>query len=393
MDPYISDWLNLVIRFLHVITGIAWIGASFYFIWLDNALREPPEWKKQKGIKGDVWAIHGGGIYEVAKYRLAPEQMPAILHWFKWEAYSTGITGFLLLSLIYYVGANTYLIDPSKATISPWLGILIGIGALASGWFIYDYLCKTPLVKKGLPFAVTMIAILTLFTFLLSLVFSDRAVYIHVGAMIGISMVLNVLTVIMPSQRALVDAIERGVEPDEQWALNAKLRSTHNNYATLPVIFIMISNHYPMTYGHQYGWLVLAAIIAITMWARHFFNLKHREIIKPYILATAALAFVGLVWALAPSKAATTAAQPVSSAAAIQIVQQRCATCHSSHPTDDVFKTAPAGVMFDDPAQIEKWAARIKARAVDSKDMPFMNKTHITEEERSILGQWASQQH
>ena len=393
MDPYISDWLNLVIRFLHVITGIAWIGASFYFIWLDNALREPPEWKKQKGIKGDVWAIHGGGIYEVAKYRLAPEQMPAILHWFKWEAYSTGITGFLLLSLIYYVGANTYLIDPSKATISPWLGILIGIGALASGWFIYDYLCKTPLVKKGLPFAVTMIAILTLFTFLLSLVFSDRAVYIHVGAMIGISMVLNVLTVIMPSQRALVDAIERGVEPDEQWALNAKLRSTHNNYATLPVIFIMISNHYPMTYGHQYGWLVLVAIIAITMWARHFFNLKHREIIKPYILATAALAFVGLVWALAPSKAATTAAQPVSSAAAIQIVQQRCATCHSSHPTDDVFKTAPAGVMFDDPAQIEKWAARIKARAVDSKDMPFMNKTHITEEERSILGQWASQQH
>lgn len=393
MDPYISDWLNLVIRFLHVITGIAWIGASFYFIWLDNALREPPEWKKQKGIKGDVWAIHGGGIYEVAKYRLAPEQMPAILHWFKWEAYSTGITGFLLLSLIYYVGANTYLIDPSKAAISPWLGILIGIGALASGWFIYDYLCKTPLVKKGLPFAVTMIAILTLFTFLLSLVFSDRAVYIHVGAMIGISMVLNVLTVIMPSQRALVDAIERGVEPDEQWALNAKLRSTHNNYATLPVIFIMISNHYPMTYGHQYGWLVLAAIIAITMWARHFFNLKHREIIKPYILATAALAFVGLVWALAPSKAATTAAQPVSNAAAIQIVQQRCATCHSSHPTDDVFKTAPAGVMFDDPAQIEKWAARIKARAVDSKDMPFMNKTHITEEERSILGQWASQQH
>ena len=393
MDPYISDWLNLVIRFLHVITGIAWIGASFYFIWLDNALREPPEWKKQKGIKGDVWAIHGGGIYEVAKYRLAPEQMPAILHWFKWEAYSTGITGFLLLSLIYYVGANTYLIDPSKATISPWLGILIGIGALASGWFIYDYLCKTPLVKKGLPFAVTMIAILTLFTFLLSLVFSDRAVYIHVGAMIGISMVLNVLTVIMPSQRALVDAIERGVEPDEQWALNAKLRSTHNNYATLPVIFIMISNHYPMTYGHQYGWLVLAAIIAITMWARHFFNLKHREIIKPYILATAALAFVGLVWALAPSKAATTAAQQVSNAAAIQIVQQRCATCHSSHPTDDVFKTAPAGVMFDDPAQIEKWAARIKARAVDSKDMPFMNKTHITEEERSILGQWASQQH
>ena len=238
-----------------------------------------------------------------------------------------------------------------------------------------------------------MIAILTLFTFLLSLAFSDRAVYIHVGAMIGISMVLNVLTVIMPSQRALVDAIERGVEPDEQLALNAKLRSTHNNYATLPVIFIMISNHYPMTYGHQYGWLVLAAIIAITMWARHFFNLKHREIIKPYILATAALAFVGLVWALAPSKAATTAAQPVSSAAAIQIVQQRCAACHSSHPTDDVFKTAPAGVMFDDPAQIEKWAARIKARAVDSKDMPFMNKTHITEEERSILGQWASQQH
>lgn len=392
MYTYITDWLNLVIRFLHVITGIAWIGASFYFIWLDNALREPPEWKKQKGIKGDVWAIHGGGIYEVAKYQLAPEVMPKTLHWFKWEAYSTGITGFLLLSLIYYVGANTYLIDPAKAAINPWLGVLIGISALLSGWFIYDYLCKTALVNKGFYFALTMVAILTTYTFILSSVFSDRAAYIHIGAMIGIAMVLNVFTVIIPSQRALVKAIEQGEKPNEQLALNAKLRSTHNNYATLPVIFIMISNHYPMTYGNKYGWLVLAAIIAITMWARHFFNLKHKEIIKPSILATAALAFVVLIWLLAPIKPQASNTT-VTTDQAMQIVQQRCMACHSSHPTDNVFTVAPAGVMFDNAGQITQWAARIKARAVDSKDMPFMNKTQITDQERAMLGQWAVQQH
>lgn len=392
MYTYITDWLNLVIRFLHVITGIAWIGASFYFIWLDNALREPPEWKKQKGIKGDVWAIHGGGIYEVAKYQLAPEVMPKTLHWFKWEAYSTGITGFLLLSLIYYVGANTYLIDPAKAAINPWLGVLIGISALLSGWFIYDYLCKTALVNKGFYFALTMVAILTTYTFILSSVFSDRAAYIHIGAMIGIAMVLNVFTVIIPSQRALVKAIEQGEKPNEQLALNAKLRSTHNNYATLPVIFIMISNHYPMTYGNKYGWLVLAAIIAITMWARHFFNLKHKEIIKPSILATAALAFIVLIWLLAPIKPQASNTT-VTTDQAMQIVQQRCMACHSSHPTDNVFTVAPAGVMFDNAGQITQWAARIKARAVDSKDMPFMNKTQITDQERAMLGQWAVQQH
>lgn len=392
MYTYITDWLNLVIRFLHVITGIAWIGASFYFIWLDNALREPPEWKKQKGIKGDVWAIHGGGIYEVAKYQLAPEVMPKTLHWFKWEAYSTGITGFLLLSLIYYVGANTYLIDPAKAAINSWLGVLIGISALLSGWFIYDYLCKTALVNKGFYFALTMVAILTTYTFILSSVFSDRAAYIHIGAMIGIAMVLNVFTVIIPSQRALVKAIEQGEQPNEQLALNAKLRSTHNNYATLPVIFIMISNHYPMTYGNKYGWLVLAAIIAITMWARHFFNLKHKEIIKPSILATAALAFVVLIWLLAPIKPQASNTT-VTTDQAMQIVQQRCMACHSSHPTDNVFTVAPAGVMFDNAGQITQWAARIKARAVDSKDMPFMNKTQITDQERAMLGQWAVQQH
>ncbi len=392
MYTYITDWLNLVIRFLHVITGIAWIGASFYFIWLDNALREPPEWKKQKGIKGDVWAIHGGGIYEVAKYQLAPEVMPKTLHWFKWEAYSTGITGFLLLSLIYYVGANTYLIDSAKAAINPWLGVLIGISALLSGWFIYDYLCKTALVNKGFYFALTMVVILTTYTFILSSVFSDRAAYIHIGAMIGIAMVLNVFTVIMPSQRALVKAIEQGEQPNEQLALNAKLRSTHNNYATLPVIFIMISNHYPMTYGNKYGWLVLAAIIAITMWARHFFNLKHKEIIKPSILATAALAFIVLIWLLAPIKPQASNTT-VTTDQAMQIVQQRCMACHSSHPTDNVFTVAPAGVMFDNAGQITQWAARIKARAVDSKDMPFMNKTQITDQERAMLGQWAVQQH
>ena len=389
MDPYLIDWISLLLRFLHVVTAIAWIGASFYFIWLDNTLQSPPQWKKDKGISGDIWAIHGGGFYEVAKYRLAPEQIPETLHWFKWEAYSTWITGFLLLSLIYYVGADAYLIDTNKADISQFSAIAIGLGSILGGVIVYDLACKSPLVNHGLIFGLVMLVLLTLIAFALGLVLSDRGTYIHVGAIIGTCMAANVLVGIMPAQRALVAAVEKGEAPDPKYGINAKLRSTHNNYATLPVLFIMLSSHYPMTYGHEYGWLVLGTMMLIAAWARHFFNLRHKGIVKPFILVSALLAFIALAWLIAPKPVSLDASnKALSDTEAISLIQQRCRSCHSATPTDELFTTAPAGVIYDTKKQIMSWLPRIHARAVISKDMPFMNKTGMTNKERIALADW-----
>jgi uncharacterized membrane protein len=387
METYLYEWLNYGVRFLHLITGIAWIGASFYFVWLDNSLREPPSWKKDKGIKGDLWAIHGGGFYEVAKYSLRPEEMPKTLHWFKWEAYTTGLTGFLLLTLMYYIGASSYTIDPAKMALTQWQAIGIGVGAIALFIITYEVLCRTPLVEKGLYFGLTLLAILTVFAYTLDQIISSRAMYIHIGAMLGLAMVFNVFTTIMPSQRKMVAAVSQNEQPNPLWGHRAKLRSVHNNYATLPVLLIMISNHYPITYGNPYGWFILIALIAITAYARHFFNLKHHGIIKPSILIIALLAFATLVWVVAP-KSSTTAKTSVSTQPVMQVTNARCLQCHSAKPTDEVFKVAPAGVMYDTEAEVLAKAERIYARAVVSKDMPFMNKTQITEQERQVIAQW-----
>lgn len=389
MDPYLNDWVSLLLRFLHVVTAIAWIGASFYFIWLDNTLQTPPKWKQDKGVSGDLWAIHGGGFYEVAKYRLAPEQMPDTLHWFKWEAYSTWITGFLLLILIYYIGADAYLIDPNKVDLSQTTAILISLTTLAGGWVIYEAACRSPLIQSGLGFGLVMLVLLTLLAWGLDHIFSDRAAYLHIGALIGTCMAANVLTVIMPSQRALVAAVEKGETPDPRFGLNAKRRSVHNNYATLPVLFIMLSNHYPMTYGHEYGWLVLGCIILITAWARHFFNLRHQGVVKPWILISAFVAFAALAWVLMPQPTAqNTTTERLSDRQAIALIKDKCASCHSQAPSDDVFTVAPAGVTYDTEQEILNWLPRIQTRVIMSKDMPFMNKTQMTELQRSQLADW-----
>ena len=274
MDPYINEWLNLIIRFAHVITGVAWIGASFYFVWLDNHLETPPKEKADKGVAGDLWAIHGGGFYEVAKYRLAPPKMPPLLHWFKWEAYTTWITGFFLLSLMFYVGAETYLI-PAGSDMTQMQAIAYGLGAIVLGVGSYEVLVRTGLKDKPILLGVILLIVGTGLSYGLMQVFSPRGAYMHMGAIMGTIMAGNVFFGIMPSQRELVKAVEAGTAPDSKYGLNAKLRSTHNTYITLPVIFIMISNHYPMTFNHHAGWLVLMVLILITAAVREYFVLRH----------------------------------------------------------------------------------------------------------------------
>ncbi|MGM0570234.1 urate hydroxylase PuuD [Marinobacter sp.] len=397
MEAYLSEWLGLMVRWFHVIAGVAWIGASFYFVWLDNHLREPPAWKKQQGIKGDLWAIHGGGIYEVAKYQLGPREMPRELHWFKWEAYSTWLSGMTLLFIVYYLGSPGYLIDPSKADLSLGTGVAIGLGTLAVVMAIYESLIRSPLANNGKAFGLVLFAILLLVDWGLFQVFSGRGAYIHVGAVIGTIMVANVFLGIIPSQRALVNAVNAGKEPDQRvarLAALAKLRSTHNNYLTLPVIFIMISNHYPMLYGHPHGWAILAAIGFITAFARHYFNLRHRDINRPSILVASAVMTVILIWVVAPttSTSASTGTAAVSDETATSIMETHCVACHAKSPTHPGFQSAPAGIRLDELSLLADHKGTVRQAAVETHYMPLGNSTGMTEEEREQLGAWLSAQ-
>ncbi|MCU4676033.1 urate hydroxylase PuuD [Catenovulum sp. 2E275] len=397
METYLFEVGHLLFRYFHIVAGIAWIGASFYFVWLDNNLTTPPQWKKDKGIEGDLWAIHAGGIYEVAKYKAGPEKMPPHLHWFKWEAYSTWISGALLLSLLYYVGADVYLIDPSKAALEQMSAIALSIGCIGFGYLFYRLICKTPLLNNGLAFAAVALSFLTAWTWGIDHFFSDRAVYIHVGALIGTCMAGNVFNVIVPSQKQMVKAISEGKQPDPQFGLIAKQVSIHNNYATLPILFIMLSNHFAFTYAHQFGWLILIALFIVGMWIRHFFNLKNRGIYKPSVLISGIVAFFVVMLACAPwhtIKSKTELAQAaveqvhVSDEQVWQIIQSRCTECHSQTPTSAMFKSPPAGFVLDNMAQAKQFAALINTRAVVTKDMPLANLTKMTDDERDLIALW-----
>ena len=392
MENYIFEWLSLIFRWLHLITGVAWIGASFYFIWLDNSLENPPQWKREKGITGDLWSIHGGGIYEVAKYQLAPEQMPKTLHWFKWEAYTTWLTGMVLLTLIYYLGADAYLIDKRIANLNPAQAIGLGLAFIGGSWCIYEMLCRSPLAQKGTVISAILLLVTVAIAYGLTHLFSGRGAYIHMGAVIGTIMAGNVFRVIMPSQRALVAAIARGEAPDPAWAAKAKLHSTHNTHLTLPLLFIMISSHYPFTYTHHYNWLILLAIIVITATVRQYFVIAHKGVKKPGILLGAAAATLVLAILIAPQLASRMQrgadVQEISVSEVVNILQARCASCHSVAPTDAIFTLAPGGVMLDSLEDMQDWAERIKVRSVDATDMPFLNKTGMTDEERALVGAW-----
>ncbi|MBE1273344.1 urate hydroxylase PuuD [Enterovibrio baiacu] len=391
MDPYITEWLNLAIRWAHMITGVAWIGASFYFVWLENNLNRV---NPKDGLSGDLWAIHGGGIYHLEKYKLAPPTMPETLHWFKWEAYFTWLTGVALLTVVFYSNADLYLVKPGSG-LSSGTAIAIGIGALVAGWFIYDLLCDSPLGKKPLLLGVVLFAGLVFAAWALSLVFSGRGAYIHVGAIIGTIMVGNVFRVIMPAQRGLVKAIEENREPDPALPAKGLLRSRHNNYLTLPVLFIMISNHFPSTYGHEYNWAILAALSVLSVMVRHYFNTRHGSQKFAWTIPTAALGLVCLAFVSSPAMKSSDGvmAAPVQVAPVFvevnNIIAERCTVCHSQSPTHPAFAVAPAGVVLDTPEQIQLEAARIVAQSVTTNIMPLGNMTQMTEDERSLIGQWA----
>ena len=386
MHVDIAEWLNLAIRWLHLTAGIAWIGSSFYFVWLDMHLKPPA----QGQASGEVWSVHGGGFYHNQKYQIAPSTMPAELHWFRWEAYFTWLSGFSLLVLVYYVGASNFLIDPAKAALSVPAAIGIGLVSIALSWLVYDLLCRSTLGSNNLLLGIVWFVYLLMAAVVLDDLFNARAAYMHIGAIIGSVMVGNVFFIIIPNQRIVVADLIAGRTPDPALGAAAKQRSLHNNYMTLPVLFIMISHHYPMTYGAERPWLVLALLGLTGVAVRHVFNLRHRgqKTGRTMVLATVlALASVTYVTLEKGTPSATAGAAPHY--ADIQpILTTHCTGCHSAHPTNPAVTAPPLGVMLDSYEHAVPVAARVKAMAVDSEVMPLGNPTRMTKAEREKLGAW-----
>jgi uncharacterized membrane protein len=388
MEAYIVEWQNILGRWVHFITGIAWIGAAFYFIWLDNHL-EPPKLPadEEEGVGGELWSVHGGGFYHAQKYRAAPPALPETLHWFKWEAYSTWLSGMFLLALVYWYGAEVYLIDRSVAELSWLQAVAIGVAVLALGWLLYDLLCRSHLGENAALLGVVLFVLMSLLAWGLCQLFSGRGAYIHFGAVLGTIMVANVFFVIIPGQRDMVRAAQRGEAPDPAHGLRAKQRSVHNTYATLPVLFVMTSNHYALTYNHQYNWLILIVISLAGALIRVWFVARHKGRPPLWPLLGAAVMLLGLAAAIAPwSQAAGGAA--VGIADIRPIIERRCVSCHSATPTYPAFPAAPAGVMLDNDRQIVAEAERIHRQTVVTKVMPIGNLTAMTDEERALLDAW-----
>jgi uncharacterized membrane protein len=380
---YLKDVLDAVLRLGHVVAAIAWIGASLYFIRLDLSLRPPKDRRDaEKGVAGEFWGIHGGGFYHSQKYRVAPRALPEPLHWFKWEAYTTWLTGFALLVVLYYVDSDVRLIDPQVADLAAWEAIAISVGSLAAGWLAYDVLCRT--VPNELAVAAGVAALVVVAAWSMGELLAPRAAYLQVGSILGTIMAANVLLVIIPAHRELVRAKQEGREPDAAPGLAAKRRSVHNNYLTLPVVFAMLAGHFPFTYGHDHAWLVLVAVTAIAVWIRHFFNLWHQGRRAWWILVTGTVAVAVLAIAIEPDdESAGASRDPVTFAQVQPVVQQRCAPCHSG-------ASAPDGVRFETRAQIESRAEDMAEQA-QLGTMPPGNSTGMTQAERDLLAAWAAQ--
>jgi len=384
MQIYLLDWISLSLKLFHVIVGIAWIGASFYFNWLENKLNRVGN---RDEIAGHLWAVHGGGFYYLEKYKKYPENLPEPLHWFKWEAYFTWISGILLLSVIYYFNASTYLLS-SDSSMLPAYGVALSLLGLVVIWLVYDLLCKTKLVDKPIIFIGILFLIITLSAYLYNDIFNPRAVYMQIGSMIGTIMVANVFFVIIPVQKKLVAACIDKTQVSRELGLKGYIRSRHNNYFTLPVVFTMISIHYPGVYSGSFGWLVLIAIMGILVLIRHYFNLRGVGQATNSLIGLIILAIIVLVFALAPSQNKSEIQQMVSISEIKSIIDKRCTSCHSDNPTDDVFTVAPSGFMLNTEEQIIASKNLIYQRTVATNSMPLNNKTNMTETEREKLKIW-----
>ncbi|HEX9449511.1 MAG TPA: urate hydroxylase PuuD [Dongiaceae bacterium] len=392
MSAFLVDWLNLLIRWGHMVAGISWIGTSFYFIALDLTLKRRAD--LPVGVYGEAWEVHGGGFYHVQKYLTAPSHLPPDLTWFKWEAYLTWVSGFLLLIVQYYLNASSYLIDPGVMALTPWQAIGLSVASLVIGWLIYDQLCRSVLGRRTEVLAVLLFLLILAAAYGFTHVFSGRGALIHIGAVIGTMMAANVFMVIIPNQRKITAALVAGATPDPALGAISKQRSVHNTYLTLPVLLMMISNHYPMITNHPDAWLIVGLIVIGGGAARHFL-LRH-EVGDPlrklsWALALIFVALFAAVVVTAPIIPATSNIA-VSDADVLAITQARCVMCHAEKPTHAGIAVAPKGVKLETLDEIHRYAAQIDLQAVKTSAMPLGNASGMTPEERLKLGAWLAKQ-
>ncbi|MGE8363644.1 urate hydroxylase PuuD [Cupriavidus basilensis] len=391
MEGYILDWANMLLRWVHVITAIAWIGSSFYFVWLDNSLTRPDDPDLQeKGVGGELWAVHGGGFYNPQKYLSAPKTLPENLHWFYWESYSTWMTGFGLLVVLYLFNASTFLVDKNVMDMSAGAAIGFALSYLGVGWVVYDCICRV-FGKSDRTVGILVAIYVALAAYVACHVFSGRAAFLLTGAMIATIMSANVLVWIIPGQRKVVAALRAGDPVDPVHGKNAKQRSVHNTYFTLPVLFAMLSNHYSMTYSYRYNWAVLVLIMLAGVLIRQFFILKHKGKINVAWPAAgvAVLAVVAVMIAPQPRETVANkegAAAQVSFTKVQEVINSRCVQCHAAAPK--MMPTAAKGIKLDTADEIKAHAQLIYQQAVQQKAMPLGNVTQITDDERALLGQW-----
>ena len=383
----LTEWASLILRWLHVVAAVGWIGSSFYFIHLDLSLK--PDRELPDGVYGEAWQVHGGGFYRIMKYLVAPARMPDELTWFKWEAYTTWLSGFALMVVVYYLDAELFLVDKANVDLTPLQAGLFSFGSLALAWLLYEGACRSGLAKHELPFAVGGYLFLVVLTYAFTHVLSGRGAFNQIGALIGTIMVANVFTVIIPNQKKIVAALLAGKAPDPALGQTSKQRSLHNNYLTLPVIVLMISNHYPLLFATRYNWLIVAIVLALGPIIRHFFNEGHAGRKSPWWVwgvAAAGMIAIGLLSAAGPRDGRTGAlAAPVTFANVEEIVQTRCSMCHAAEPVWAGIVTAPRGILLDDSEHIRRNARLIGRNAAWSSAMPPGNVTEMTGEERTQI--------
>jgi uncharacterized membrane protein len=388
MEAYLLDWANLLLRWLHVIVAIAWIGSSFYFVWLDNSLKNPQDPElKEKGVGGELWAVHGGGFYNPQKYLGAPPTLPDGLHWFYWESYSTWLSGFGLFSVLYLFNPKVFLIDPNVANLTPAVAVILALAFLSVGWLVYDLLCRA-LQKNERLLAVLVVLYVAAAAWAACHPFSGRAAFLIIGAMIATIMSANVFFWIIPGQRKIIASMKANQPVDPVHGRRGKQRSVHNTYFTLPVLFAMLSNHYNMTYSHRYNWLVLVLIMAAGVLIRQFFILRHKGVTNFIYPGCAVALLAGVIaWiAPAPVKTAATAKEAVDIRQVQQVMQARCIQCHAAQPT--MMPTAAKGISLEGAENIRSHAQLVYQQAVLQKSMPLGNVTKMTDEERALIARW-----